>query len=98
MAEIRTNSRKRIGDLLLKAGVIKPEHLPAGLAEADKFQLRLGEMLVMLRFMSPEDLTNALQAQTMLDSGQIDEELAVAALKQAALEKLDFEDAIDRVK
>ena len=98
MTETRTNSRKRIGDLLLKAGVIKPEHLPAGLAEADKFQLRLGEMLVMLRFMSPEDLTNALQAQNMLDSGQIDEELAVAALKQASLEKLDFEDAIDRVK
>ncbi|MBX9723952.1 MAG: tetratricopeptide repeat protein [Candidatus Obscuribacterales bacterium] len=98
MAETRTNNRKRIGDLLLKAGVIKPEQLPAGLAEADKFQLRLGEMLVMLRFMSTEDLTNVLQAQTMLDNGQIDEEMAVAALRQAAEEKLDFEDAIDRVK
>lgn len=98
MAEIRTNTRKRIGDLLLKAGVIKPEHLPAGLAEADKFQLRLGEMLVMLRFMSTEDLTNVLQAQSMLDSGQIDEDLAIAALRQASLEKLEFEDAIDRVR
>lgn len=98
MAEIRTNNRKRIGDLLLKAEVIKPEHLPTGLAEADKFQLRLGEMLVMLRFMSTEDLTNVLQAQSMLESGQIDEDLAVAALRQASIEKLDFEDAIDRVK
>ncbi|MBX9689790.1 MAG: tetratricopeptide repeat protein [Candidatus Obscuribacterales bacterium] len=98
MAETRTGTRKRIGDLLLKAGVIKPEHLPAGLAEADKFQLRLGEMLVMLRFMSTEDLSNVLQAQQMLDNGQIDEELAVAALKQASEEKLEFEDAIDRVK
>jgi tetratricopeptide (TPR) repeat protein len=98
MADTRTNNRKRIGDLLLKAGVIKPEHLPAGLAEADKFQLRLGEMLVMLRFMSTEDLTNVLQAQQMLNNGQIDEDLAVAALRQASLEKLEFEDAIDRVK
>ena len=98
MAEIQTNTRKRIGDLLLKAGIIKPEHLPTGLAEADKFQLRLGEMLVMLRFMSTEDLTNVLQAQSMLENGQIDEELAVDALRQASMEKLDFEDAIDRVK
>lgn len=98
MPEIRTTSRKRIGDLLLQAGVIKPEHLPTGLAEADKFQLRLGEMLVLLRFMSTEDLTNVLQAQAMLDNGQIDEELAIAALKQASVDKLEFEDAIDRVR
>jgi hypothetical protein len=98
MADTRTHNRKRIGDLLLQAGVIKPEHLPAGLAEADKFQLRLGEMLVMLRFMSTEDLTNVLQAQSMLEHGQIDEDLAVSALRLASQEKLEFEDAIDRVK
>jgi tetratricopeptide (TPR) repeat protein len=98
MAETSTGIKKRIGDLLLAAGVIKPEHLPTGLAEADKFQLRLGEMLVMLRFMSTEDLTNVLQAQQMLDNGQIDEDMAIAALRQAMVDKLEFEDAIDRVK
>ena len=97
-AQNKTSSRKRIGDLLLKAGVIKAEHLPHGLAEADKFQLRLGEMLVMLRFMSTEDLTNVLQAQAMLDAGTLDEDTAVAALRQASIDKLDLEDAMDRVK
>ena len=93
-----TTNKKRIGDLLLKAGIINPEHLPHGLAEADKFQLRLGEMLVLLRFMKTEDLTNVLQAQAMLDAGTIDEETAIAALRQASIDKLDLEDAMDRVK
>ncbi len=100
MAEIgsKTSIGVRLGELLLRAGIIKAEDLPAGLAEARKYELRIGEMLVLMRFMSTEDLTNALQAQTLLQNGEIDEMVAVAALQVASQEKIELELALDRVK
>lgn len=100
MADIgsKTSMGVRLGELLLRAGIIKPEDLPAGLAEARKYELRIGEMLVLMRFMSTEDLTNALQAQTLLQNGEIDEMVAVAALQVASQEKIELEFALDKVK
>lgn len=100
MAEVsnKGTTSVRLGDLLLRAGIIKAEDLPTGLAEAKKYELRIGEMLVLMRFMSTEDLTNALQAQTLLQNGEINELVAVAALQIASQEKLELEDALDKVK
>lgn len=94
----KTSTGVRLGDLLLRAGIIKAEDLPTGLEEARKYELRIGEMLVLMRFMSTEDLTNALHAQTLLQNGEIDELVAVAALRIASQEKLELEDALDKVK
>ena len=56
--------RIRIGDLLVKAGVITDLQLRAALAEQQKWGGKLGDILVRMEFLSEEVLVRALSKQT----------------------------------
>jgi type IV pilus assembly protein PilB len=54
---------QRLGDLLVKEGVITPEQLDQALVEQKKNGTRLGSILVKLGYLSEEDVTNFLSRQ-----------------------------------
>lgn len=90
--------RKRIGDLLVEAGILRRDQLPLGLKEAEQRSLRLGEVLVMLRYLSAEDLENVLQAQIQLEEGTVGQTESVEALRYASRHKMSFAKALEIVR
>ena len=56
--------RIRIGDLLVKAGVITDLQLKAALAEQSQWGGKLGDILVRMEFITEEVLVRALAKQT----------------------------------
>lgn len=88
---------QRIGEILLEAGIIRPDDLPLGLSEAAKYSVDLGDVLVMMHFMSPDDLKLVLAAQTMLSAGEINDRTAVLALRLASQKQIPFERAVENV-
>lgn len=57
------NARIRLGDLLVRAGVLSPTQLDAALAEQRRWGGRLGTILVQMRFISESVLVRALSKQ-----------------------------------
>lgn len=53
----------KLGELLLKARLITPDHLAAALKEQKSSGAKLGEALVKLGFITEEDITETLSAQ-----------------------------------
>src|SRR5436305_15351739 len=56
--------RIKIGDLLVKAGVITELQLKAALAEQQQWGGKLGDILVRMEFLTEEVLVRALSKQT----------------------------------
>lgn len=92
----KVGARKRIGELLIDAGIIRSEELPRGLQEAQERSLRLGEVLVMMRYVTSEDLEAVLHAQTQLEEGTLSESQAIETLKIASRHRVSFEEALER--
>lgn len=93
-----TTNRVRIGELLVNAGIIRPEELPLGLQQAEESSLKLGQVFVMLRFLSAEDLESVLAAQTMIGEGTISEMEAVEALKISSFARVPFDQAVQEAR
>ncbi len=73
-------TRKRLGDYLRERGIVTDEQLDAAALEARRTGERIGEALVRLGFLSPDDLTAALARQediplVDLEASPIDEGL-----------------------
>jgi len=62
----------KIGDLLVKAGVLEETHLKAALAEQKRWGGRLGEILVKMNLVSEEVLVKALSRQLGIPAYNID--------------------------
>jgi Tetratricopeptide repeat len=90
--------RKRIGELLIEADLLRRQELPVALKEAERRSLKLGEVLVMLRYLGAADLENVLLAQTLLHEGTVPEALAISALKQASRQNVNFDEALRQVR
>jgi len=64
--------RKKLGDILVSWGLVKPEDLEAALEYARKNQKKLGEALVELQLVSEEDVTKALATQFDMEYVDLD--------------------------
>lgn len=67
----------KLGELLVKSKLLRPEQLDVALAEQKKRGGKLGEILVRLNFVSEEDVTAALGEQLHLPTVQIDDRTQV---------------------
>lgn len=94
--ETKRHQPKRIGELLIEAGIIRSEELPSSLKEAQERSLRLGEVLVMMRYVTSEDLEAVLQAQSKLNEGSISDTQALNALRIASAHRISFDEALSR--
>ena len=63
----------RIGELLVKDGIIKQEQLTRALEEQKKTKGRLGSCLVKLGFVTEEDVTTFLSRQYGVPSINLDQ-------------------------
>src|SRR5438477_557874 len=72
--------RIKIGDLLVKAGVITELQLKAALAEQGQWGGKLGDILVRMEFLTEEVLVRALSKQTGIPRADLAGEGDKAAL------------------
>jgi len=73
--------RIRIGDLLVRAGVITELQLKAALAEQQQWGGKLGDILVRMEFLTEEVLVRALSKQTGIVRADLSGEADKAALE-----------------
>ena len=79
--------RIRLGELLLKAGVVNEQQLHSALAEQKRWGGKLGSILVEMNFLSEDMLVKALSRQLGLDRVELEDE----EISQKALEMLSPE-------
>ena len=84
--------RIRLGELLLKAGVVDEQQLNSALAEQKRWGGKLGSILVEMNFLSEDLLVKALSRQLGLDRVELEDE----EISQKALEMLSPELAQDK--
>src|ERR1700716_2080933 len=73
--------RIKIGDLLVKAGVITDLQLKAALSEQQSWGGKLGDILVRMEFLTEEVLVRALSKQTGIPRADLNDEPGRDALK-----------------
>jgi Type II secretion system (T2SS), protein E, N-terminal domain len=78
--------RIRIGDLLVKAGVITDLQLKAALAEQSQWGGKLGDILVRMEFITEEVLVRALSKQTGIARADLSGEVDKSAIAQVSAE------------
>ena len=78
--------RIRIGDLLVKAGVITDLQLKAALAEQSQWGGKLGDILVRMEFITEEVLVRALSKQTGIARADLAGEANQTAIKNVPAE------------
>jgi len=78
--------RIRIGDLLVKAGVITDLQLKAALAEQSQWGGKLGDILVRMEFITEEVLVRALSKQTGIARADLAGEVNQTAIKHVPAE------------
>lgn len=83
LGDERASKVKKIGELLVAAGVLKLDQLGPALQVSKKTGLPLGRVLIMNQQLNERDLASAVQAQTMIREGVLSYEFAVKALNRA---------------
>jgi hypothetical protein len=78
--------RIRIGDLLVKAGVITDRQLKAALAEQSQWGGKLGDILVRMEFLTEEVLVRALSKQSGIPRADLSGEPNAGALARISAE------------
>ena len=66
MSTASTAKRRRLGELLIEAGVLDPTQLQAALAEQKKWGGKLGRTLVEMGFVDEDSMVRALSRQLKL--------------------------------
>src|SRR2546423_9931184 len=74
--------RIRIGDLLVKAGVITELQLKAALSEQQQWGGKLGDILVRMEFITEEALVRALSKQTGIARADLTAKPDIGALAE----------------
>ncbi|MBX9689392.1 MAG: tetratricopeptide repeat protein [Candidatus Obscuribacterales bacterium] len=88
----------RIGDLLVKAGIVGEQELEAALKQQKSAKKTpIGQLLKLLNFIKEDDLELVLQAQRKILFASMTDELALASLKYARQHKVAFELASRKV-
>jgi hypothetical protein len=89
----RTGGLARLGEILLEAGLIKPEIVTQSLAIAKNARLPIGRVLVMSGHLSDKVIENAIEVQSGIRSGKFTKEYAVKLMKVANSNNVNIEQA-----
>lgn len=88
----------RIGDLLLGSGFITEDELDAALKQQKSTKKTpIGQLLRLLNYLNEEELELVLQAQRKILFASMSDQLAVAGLRYARENKINFGDAAEKV-
>lgn len=97
IARDRRAGAKRIGELLVAAGVIRQEVLAEALQIAKKSSTPVGRVLLTIGELSERDLLAAIEVQSMLRENLISSEFGIRALSICITSKVPLEEAFQRL-
>lgn len=97
IARDRRAGAKRIGELLVAAGVIRQEVLAEALQIAKKSSTPVGRVLLTIGELSERDLLAAIEIQSMLRENLISNEFGIRALSICITSKVPLEEAFRRL-
>lgn len=97
IARDRRAGAKRIGELLVAAGVIRQEVLMEALQIAKKSSTPVGRVLLTIGELSERDLLAAIEIQSMLRENLISNEFGIRALSVCITGKVPLEEAFRRL-
>lgn len=86
----------KIGELLIKAGVVSQEELDEELGYARELSMPIGQVLVASGFLTKQEMLDAIQVQSLVVSGTISEEQAVEAVRHLCGDGLSLADSLER--
>lgn len=97
IARDRRSGPKRIGELLVSAGVIRQEVLMEALQVAKKSSTPVGRVLMTIGELSEQDLLAAIEVQSMIRENLISAEFGTRVLNVCIKGKLSLEDSFRRL-
>jgi len=86
----------RIGDLLMKAGILTSDYIKNALANFEQRGMPIGKVLVLSGYLTEQQLRTALEVQSLLNDGLLPLDVAVTALQIAHKEKVPLSEAFQR--
>lgn len=87
----------RIGELLIKAGLLKAVDLEEAIQVAGETGLPVGRVLIMSGYVTEPTLKGALEIQSLIKEGALNNELAVKGLYIAAQKKIGVSEALQEL-
>lgn len=86
----------KLGDILIRAGVLTPQQLLESIELAKQTGMPIGRMLVMSGAVSEDSLHAAVQVQSMLRENQLDLDAGVTLLSLVARRGITLEEALEQ--
>ncbi len=87
----------KLGDLLIRTGVVTAESLEDAVALSEKMRISLDRTLGMNNHLTAEGVQAAFNLQNMIDNHQISLESAVKVLELVALQSMEFNTALRKL-
>lgn len=87
-----------IGELLVEADIVQEHQLPRALQMARERKLKIGEVLIMMRFLSAEELEPILEIQKLINANAINRDQAIDALKVMRRDGLPLTRALEVIQ
>lgn len=87
----------RIGDLLIRAGILDPTAFDEAIQTATQIGLPFGRVLIMSNFVDEDTLKAALQIQSMINDRLLGLDAGVSALTVVKREHISLDDALKQV-
>jgi hypothetical protein len=97
IGRIKSSEPTRIGELLIKAGLITQHQLNDGLVLSRKTKTPLGRILLMSGNLTSRDLQTVLAAQTMIRAKKVAYKVAIKCIYTARQLSVSFEEALERL-
>ncbi len=88
---------KKLGELLVGAGLVPEERLSEGLDYARKHSLPLGRVLITLKLLREEDLESVLHSQALMKMDRLPARLAVKAIALASGNHISIDRALKKL-
>ncbi|MBI2809393.1 MAG: hypothetical protein HYX67_00985 [Candidatus Melainabacteria bacterium] len=87
----------KLGDLLIRTGVVTAESLEDAVALSEKMRISLDRTLGMNNHLTAEGIQAAFNLQNMIDNNQISLDSAVKVLELVALQSMEFNTALRKL-
>jgi hypothetical protein len=86
----------RIGDLLMKAGILTSEYIKNALANFEQRGMPIGKVLVLSGYLTEQQLRTALEVQSLLNDGLLPLDVATAVLQIAHNDNIPLSEAFQK--
>lgn len=87
-----------IGEILVQADIVGEHQLPRALQMAKDRSLRIGQVLVMMRYLADDELEPILEIQKLINDRVIDSESAIEALRVMRRDGVPLARAVEKVR